>query len=90
MRAPAIAVLLAAAALSVVGCGVKAAEKKTTIELKDIPADIMKIAKKKLPDVTFDTAWKKESGSFEIRGKAKYGKVREIDIRPDGTVADIE
>ncbi len=43
-----------------------------------------------LPDVTFDSAWRKASGSYEFRGKAKNGKVREIDIRPDGTVEEIE
>ena len=90
MRATTLALLLAAAVVTATGCGDKVAEKKTPIELKDIPPDIMKVAKEKLPDVAFDTAWRKESGSFEIRGKAKNGKVREIDIKPDGTVKEIE
>ena len=51
----------------------------------------MKTAKEKLPEVvTFMDAFRKENGTLEIRGKEKNGKIREIGIRPDGTVADIE
>ena len=64
--------------------------QKTTLELKDVPADILKIAREKLPDVKFDTAWQMSNGTYEVRGKAKNGKVREIDITPDGTVVEIE
>ncbi len=74
----------------VAGCGGTPPEAKTTLDLKDVPPEIMKVAKEKLPDVTFDTAWKKANGSYEVRGKAKNGKVREIDIRPDGSVEEIE
>jgi hypothetical protein len=74
----------------ILGCGGPAKGKKTTIDLKDVPPNIMKIAKDNLPGVEFDTAWKKESGVFEVQGKAKNGKVREIDIRPDGSIEEIE
>lgn len=89
MRATLFGLMLAASALTLTGCG-ESKEQKTTIEIKDVPPDIMKVAKEKLPDVTFDTAWKKPNGNYEVRGKAKNGKVREIDIRPDGTVEEIE
>lgn len=72
------------------GCGGAAKGKKTTLDLKEVPANIMKIAREKLPGVEFDTAWLKENGTFEVRGKAKNGKVREIDIRPDGSIEEIE
>lgn len=72
------------------GCGGAAKGKKTTIDLKDVPPNIMQIARQNLPGVEFDTAWLKESGVFEVRGKAKNGKVREIDIRPDGSIEEIE
>jgi len=62
----------------------------TTMRIEDVPPKLMEIAREKLPDVTFDTAWKKASGTFEIRGKAKNGKIREVDIRPDGTVEEVE
>ncbi len=71
-------------------CGGAAKGKKTTIDLKDVPPNIMKIAQDNLPGVEFDTAWKKQSGVFEVQGKEKNGKVREIDIRPDGSIEEIE
>jgi len=83
----ALALVLTAAAC--VGCG-KAKQELTTLRLEDVPPDLMKIAKEKLPGVAFDTVWKKPSGTFEIRGKAKNGKIREVDIRPDGTVEEVE
>lgn len=72
------------------GCGGAAKGKKTTLDLKEVPPNIMKIARDNLPGVEFDTAWLKENGVFEVRGKAKNGKVREIDIRPDGSIEEIE
>jgi hypothetical protein len=75
--------------LSVTGCG-EAVLKKKTLELKDVPENVMAVAKEKLPGVTFETAWQLGNGVYEVRGKAKNGKVREIDIKPDGTVVEIE
>ena len=89
MRGLLFGLLLGVSAIAMVGCGATK-EQKTTMDIKDVPPDIMKVAKEKLPDVAFDTAWKKANGSYEVRGKAKNGKVREIDIRPDGTIEEIE
>ena len=89
MRAILFALLLGSSAIALTGCG-GGSKDKTTVEIKDVPPDIMKVAKEKLPDVTFETAWKQANGNYEVRGKAKNGKVREIDIRPDGTVEEIE
>lgn len=86
MRATTTAVLLLGL---LAGCGERAPQK-TRMELKDVPPDILKVAKEKLPGVTFDSAYKEPNGSYELRGKAKTGKVQEIDIRPDGTVEEIE
>ncbi len=41
-------------------------------------------------ELQFDSAWKEPNGSYEIRGKDKTGKVREIDIKPDGTVEEVQ
>jgi hypothetical protein len=81
-----VLILLAACFL---GCG-ESSVGKTTLRLEDVPADLMAIAKEKLPGVQFDTAWKKASGTYEIRGKGKNGRIREVDIRPDGTVEEVE
>lgn len=88
MRATVTALLIGLSAIVLTGCGGKP-EQKTTMELKDVPPDILKVAKEKLPGVTFDSAYKEPSGSYELRGKDKTGKVREIDIKPDGTVEEV-
>ena len=74
---------------AILGCS-DSSLKKTTLELKDVPANVMQVAREKLPGVTFKTAWQLSNGMYEVRGKAKNGKVREIDINPDGTVVEIE
>ena len=71
------------------GCG-ESKQEITALRLEDVPPDLMKIAKEQLPGVAFDTVWKKPGGTFEIRGKAKNGKIREVDIRPDGTIEEVE
>jgi predicted small lipoprotein YifL len=90
MRTLIAAVLLAALALALAGCPGEPKGKKTPLELKDVPADILKVAKEKLPGVTFDAVYREPNGSYELRGKDRTGKVREIDIRPDGTVEEIQ
>jgi hypothetical protein len=75
-------------ALVVAGCG---SETNTeVVPLDQVPEPVMKVAKVKLPKVKFERALKKPDGEFEVIGKAKHGKVREIDLRPDGTVTEIE
>lgn len=83
---------VAAACLSIGvagGCG-GAKPEVATLRLEDVPPELMKIAAEKLPGVKFDTAFKKPSGTIEIRGTQKNGKIRDIDIRPDGTVEEVD
>jgi len=84
MRTVLAGLVLAAA----VGCGGEA--NRVVIELAEVPPNVMDVAKKELPGVTFDKAWKMKDGSFEVSGKDKKGKVREIDVKADGTVIEIE
>ena len=88
MRATVAALLVGLSAVVMTGCG-GAKGQKTAMELKDVPPDILKVAKEKLPGVAFDAAWREPNGSYELRGKDKSGKVREIDIKPDGTVEEV-
>ena len=74
----------------VVGCGPKEEAKKEAVPLEKIPENVMQVAKEKLPDVTFDRAVKKPNGEYEIVGKSKDGKVREIDITPSGEVTETD
>lgn len=76
-------------AATMAGCG-RSQPRVTTLKVEDVPTELMQVARKKLPGVTFDTAWRKASGTYEIRGKAANGKIREIDLRADGTVEEIE
>jgi hypothetical protein len=84
MRTVLAGLVLAAA----VGCG--GAAGREVIPLADVPAEAMKVAKEQLPGVTFDKAWKKKDGSYEVSGKDKAGKIREIDLKADGTIIEIE
>ncbi len=71
-----------------IGCEEK--KKSEPVSLKDVPDNVMKIAKEKLPDVTFERAMRKPNGEFEVIGKNKQGKTREIDVTPSGEVTEIE
>jgi len=82
--------LTISALLVLVGCGEKKIEKKEPITLDQVPANVLKVAKEKLPDVKFERAQKMANGDFEVIGKHKSGKIREIEIKPDGTVVEIE
>jgi hypothetical protein len=71
----------------VVGCSEK---KNEPVPLEKVPDNVMKVAKEKLTDVTFERAMRKPNGEYEVIGKNKQGKVREIDITPNGEVTEIE
>jgi hypothetical protein len=74
------------------GCGAKQAAKEA-VPLADIPAEIMKVAQKTLPDVKFESARKiKVDGEevFEIRGKLSSGKIREVEVSAAGKVVEVE
>ena len=79
-----------AALFLVVGCAPKEEPKKEAVQLDQIPENVMTVAKEKLPDVTFDRAVRKRNGEYEIMGKGKDGKVREIDITPSGEVTETD
>ena len=89
MRTAVTALFLGLTAVALPGCGEKR-EQKTPMELKDVPPEVMKVAREKLPGVKFDAAFKEGNGNYEVRGREKSGKTREIDIRPDGTVEEVQ
>lgn len=90
MRATVTALFVGLSAMTLAGCGKEPKESKSPIELKDVPPEVMKVAKEKLPEVKFERAMKKANGEYEVIGKDKKGVVREIDITPDGKVTEIE
>ena len=73
-----------------VGGGCSQTKKKEPMTMEKVPESVMKIAKEKLPDVTFERAFREPNGDYELIGKDKKGKVREIDISPAGEVTQLE
>jgi hypothetical protein len=87
-------IVLLAALFFTTGCG--APPSPATGEWKpiaEVPAELMAAAQKELPQVKFESARKitvygKER--TEIRGKAPNGKVREVEVTPEGKVVEVE
>jgi hypothetical protein len=82
----AFAALLLALAL---GCGDNQ-PKSVLVPLDEVPAPLLKKAQETLPKVKFDHARKLPNGNYEVRGKEKSGKVREVEMTPEGKVIEIE
>lgn len=79
--------IIASVAILLVGCD--SFEKTEMVPINEVPETVMKAAQEKLPDVKFDTAWKEKDG-YEVRGKTKDGKVRDIRVAPDGRVIELD
>jgi hypothetical protein len=87
-----LAKIAAVALIATVGCG-EAEEKLEPVPLDKLPAGSMEAATKALPDVTFDRARKAKfngQDAFEIIGKDKRGKTREVEVSTEGKVLEIE
>ena len=82
------------AAFAAVGCGKAAFDNKTEpIALDQIPETAMQAAREKLPDVTFERAWKFTSegeDAYEIKGKTKQGKTWEVEVTASGKILEVE
>ena len=74
------------------GCG-ELFEKTEMVELDKVPEPVMEAAKKKLPDVKFETAWTEKNGdkiAYEVRGKDKNGKTRDVKVSPTGEILEVD
>src|SRR5262249_50007706 len=63
------------------------------IPIDQVPAHVIEVARKQLPGYTFDTAYKMKidgKDAYEVRGKDKRGKVREVEVSATGEVLAIE
>lgn len=72
----------------VIGCA--ETPKGENVALEQVPEPVMKVAKEKLPGVKFEQAWKTPTGNYEVRGKGQNGKVRDVQVKPDGTVVEVD
>ncbi len=93
-----IAIALALVVLSAPGCGEDEGPppvSRRRIEVKDLPETILGAAKKALPGITFKEAWEnldrdRKLQSYEIKGRAANGKIREARVGLDGKILETE
>ncbi len=80
---------LVLAVLVIGGCQkVENFESRASLPIAQVPANDLKVAQSKFPDVKFDTAWKLNNGAIEMRGKNKTGKIHEVELSPAGNVVE--
>lgn len=75
------------------GCTSSPPESDPVIPIEQVPANVMDVARKQLPGYMFDTAYKMKidgKDAYEVRGKDKRGKVREVEVSATGEVLAIE
>jgi len=75
------------------GCGTDTSRDQP-LSLEQVPANIMKAAEAErthsIPDVKFESAARHADGGYEVRGKDKKGKVRDVELDANGKVIEIE
>jgi hypothetical protein len=80
-----------AALVLVVAIGCQEEQKGgENVPLDQVPVPVMETAKKELPDIQFNQAWKTPNGNYEVRGKNKNGKTRDVQVKPTGEVVEID
>jgi uncharacterized membrane protein YkoI len=63
------------------------------VPIEQVPANVMESARKQLPGFTFDTVYKMKldgKDAYEVRGKDRRGKVREVEVSATGEVLGVE
>jgi hypothetical protein len=86
------AALLALALLTAAGCG-EQIERLEAVPLDQLPPGSLEAAAKAVPGVEFNQARKAKfngQDAFEIRGKDKRGKIREVEVSTSGKILEIE
>ncbi len=72
------------------GCGsAKPIVDESNVALKQVPAAARKAARKALPEVKFDLAWK-VGDAYELQGKTAKGKVHTVQVSPEGKILKVE
>ena len=68
-------------------------ESDEIVPIDQVPAKLMEVARKQLPGYTLDTAYQMKidgKDAYEVRGKNKQGKTREVEVSAAGEVLAIE
>jgi hypothetical protein len=79
--------------LSALGCGGEEHESAQSVPIDQVPPKIMEVARKQLPGLNFDRAYKIDvhgKDAYEIRGKDSRGKIREVEVSQDGEVIEVQ
>jgi hypothetical protein len=69
---------------------------RSVITIEEVPASVLEAAKKALPGVAIQDAWKnldrstRALHSYEVRGRAANGKVREVRVSTEGKILEME
>lgn len=63
---------------------------RVMLTIDKVPANVLKIAQAKFPDVKWDTAWKLQDGAIEVRGKNKIGKIHEVELSEKGEIVEVD
>lgn len=92
------AILFVASFLGLSACGEKEeyqGRSRRVVAVKDVPADVLKAAKAALPEIEFQDAWSNHGPegqleSYEVRGRASNGKIREVRVSTAGKVLEME
>jgi hypothetical protein len=75
------------------GCAGTPPKSDPVVPIEEVPLKVMDVARKRLPGFTFDTVYKMKiegKDAYEVRGKDKRGKVREVEVSADGEVIAVE
>ena len=83
----------AAILLSALGCGGGEEEKAQSVPIDQVPPKLMEIARKQLPGIPFDRAYKIDingKDAYEIRGTDQRGKIREVEVSTSGAVLEVQ
>jgi hypothetical protein len=77
----------------IIGCESSPPKSDDIVPIDQVPAIVMDVARKQLPGYTFDTVYKMKidgKDAYEVRGKDKRGKVREVEVSADGELIAVE
>jgi hypothetical protein len=75
------------------GCGGPPPKSDPLVPIEEVPPKVIDVARKQLPGFTFDTVYKMKiqgKDAYEVRGKDRRGKVREVEVSADGEVIAVE
>jgi glycerate kinase len=78
--------------LAALGCGDRH-QRGRGLTIEEVPDVVLKAAKKRLPDVDFDSAWVEKEGNeetYEVMGHTREGKQRDVKVSASGEILEVD